>query len=235
MLSEKLVQVERVTLAQNIVQQLIDTIMNGTIKPGDKLPPEKQLMELFGVGRSSLREAIRALITLGLVEVKVPEGTFVSKSFGGFFTKQLALMSRISFDNIVDLVEARIAIETDIAEMAAGKAAQADKARLEEVLKSMMNARENEQFLAADLQFHSVLAEIADNSFMLHVMNILRDVTREWILKVIQLPATRALAAGQHEKIAEAVRNNDVAAAGAAMRAHLEAVSELLMKQVAKE
>ncbi|HEY0828543.1 MAG TPA: FadR/GntR family transcriptional regulator [Bacilli bacterium] len=234
MLSDKLVQIEKVTLAQNIVQQLIEIIMNGTIKPGDKLPAEKQLMELFGVGRSSLREAIRALITLGLVEVKVPEGTFVSKSLGGFFTKHLALMSRISFDNIIDLVEARIAIEVDIAEIAARKATQEDNAKLNEVLISMREAKENEQFLSADLQFHLILAEIAKNSFMLHVMNILRDVTREWILKVIQLPTTRELATKQHEKIAKAIKNNDVAAAGTAMREHLEAVSELLMKKVAK-
>ncbi len=234
MLRDKVVTIAKVTLAQNIVQQLIEIIMNGTIKPGDKLPPEKQLMEMFGVGRSSLREAIRALITLGLVEVRVPEGTFVSNSFGGFFTKHLALMSRISFDNIIDLVEARIAIEVDIAEIAARKASVEDNDRLNEVLKLMREAKENEQFLQADLQFHLLLAEIAKNSFMLHVMNILRDITREWILKVIQLPSSKELATKQHEKIAEAIKNNDVIAAGKSMREHLESVSELLMNKVAK-
>lgn len=233
-LADKVVMVQKVTLAQSIVQQLIEIIMNGTIKPGDKLPAEKQLMELFGVGRSSLREAIRALTTLGLVEVRVPEGTFVSKSFGGFFTKNLALMSRISFDNIIELVEARVAIEVDIAEIAARKATADDITRLNEVLKLMRESKENEEFLQADLQFHLTLAEIAKNSFMLHVMNILRDITREWILKVIQLPSSKELATKQHEKIAVAIENNDVTAAGNAMREHLESVSELLMKKVAK-
>lgn len=233
-LTDKVVAIEKVTLAQNIVQQLVGIIMNGTIKPGEKLPPEKQLMELFGVGRSSLREAIRALVTLGLVEIKVPEGTFVSSSFGGFFTKHLALMSKISFDNIIDLVEARTAIEVDIAELAAKKATPEECNKLNDILTVMRDAKDNEQFLAADLQFHVTLAEIAKNSFMLHVINILRDITREWIMKVIELPSSKELAANQHEKIAEAVRSNDVVAAGNAMREHLESVSELLMKKVEK-
>ena len=230
MLDKKVIQVEKKTIAHNIVQQLIDLIMNGSIGPGEKLPSEKQLMELFGVGRSSLREAIRALIALGLVEIRVPEGTFVSDELGGFFTKQLALKSKISFDNISELVEARISIEVSIAELAAKKATSADYKRLDEILATMRRAQDNEQFLQADLQFHTVLAEVAQNSFMLHVMNILRDITREWIYKVIQLDNSKESATFQHEKIVEAIHNNDVDGAGQAMMEHLHSVSELLLK-----
>ncbi|WP_367760685.1 FadR/GntR family transcriptional regulator [Ammoniphilus sp. 3BR4] len=93
------------------------------IKNGEKLPAEKQLMEMFGVGRSTLREAIRALEVLGLVEVKVPGGTFVVEEFGDFFTKNLGLISKISFNNIIELVEARAELEVILVDMAAsGKA-----------------------------------------------------------------------------------------------------------------
>ena len=89
MLEGKAKPVKKVLVTQSVTQQLIDLIMNGSIAPGEKLPTEKQLMEVFNVGRSSLREAIRALVALELIEVRVPEGTFVSKTFGGFLTKQL--------------------------------------------------------------------------------------------------------------------------------------------------
>jgi DNA-binding FadR family transcriptional regulator len=232
MLGNKVMQIEKTTIAQNIVQQLIDLIMNGTIGHGEKLPSEKQLMELFGVGRSSLREAIRALVTLGLIEVRVPEGTFVKETFGDFFTKHLGLMSRISFDNIVELIEARLAIEADIAELAAKKATGEDVDKLEEALSLMKQANQdgdNERFLQADLKFHFILAEVGRNSFMLHVMTILRDVCREWIKNVIQLESSKEVAIQQHEKVFEAVRRNDAENARIAMKEHLQTVSELLL------
>jgi len=229
MLEDKVIQIQKTTVAQNILQQLIDLIMNGTLAPGEKLPSEKQLMELFKAGRSSLREAIRALIALGLVEVRVPEGTFVSATLGGFFTKHLALMSKISFDNITELIEARIKIETDLAELAAIKASGEDIERLNRLVESMREAGENEQFLNADLEFHMTLASIARNSFLEQVLNILRDITKTWILKVIQSDSSKRLALGQHERIAEAIAAHDPQAAAAAMAAHLESVSSLLL------
>lgn len=232
MLKDKVIQVEKSTISQKIVQQLIDLILNGTIGAGERLPSEKELMEMFGVGRSSLREAIRALIVLGLVEVRVPEGTFVSHSLGNFFTKHLGLMSKISFDNIVELVEARIAIEVDIAEIAARKATPEQCEELQALVRQMRETGDNnERFMQADVRFHAALAEISQNSFMLHVQSILRDITRQWIMEVIQLQSSKDLAADQHEQIAEAIRRGDPEAAGKRMAEHLETVSRLLFEQ----
>lgn len=230
MLKNKVVQVEKTSVVQNVLMQLIELIMNGTLKHGDKLPSEKQLMELFKVGRSSLREAVRALSALGLVEVRVPEGTFVTESFGGFFTKHLALMSRISFDNIVELIEARIRIESGLAELAASKAVQEDKRIIRQHLDAMRSAENNEQFLNADLQFHMAVAECARNSFLLHVLNILRDVMRTWIMKVSRSEAARQRTIQQHEQIADAISRNAPADAARAMTEHLESVSALLLE-----
>ncbi|MFD0711994.1 FadR/GntR family transcriptional regulator [Paenibacillus sp. GCM10027626] len=238
MLGDKVTQIEKTTISQNIVQQLIDLILNGTIGHGEKLPSEKQLMELFKVGRSSLREAIRSLVTLGLIEVRVPEGTFVKESFGDFFTKHLGLMSRISFENIAELIEARTAIESDIAELAAVKVTEEDLAKLEERLDLMKEANksgDNEKFLQSDLQFHFILAEIGRNSFMLHVMTILRDISREWIKNVIQLETSKELAIQQHEKVLHAVKQKNAEAARIAMKEHLHSVSELLLSIHKKE
>ncbi|WP_436374838.1 FadR/GntR family transcriptional regulator [Cytobacillus sp. BC1816] len=230
MLEGKINQLKKTTLSQDIVQQLMELIINGTISPGEKLPSEKELMELFGVGRSTLREATRALAALELIEVRVPEGTFATDSFGGFFTKHLALMSKISFDNISELIEARVRYETDLAEMAAEKSTGIDHKRLDNILSSMRNAKSNEEFLKTDLEFHTAIAEIARNSFMLQVMNILHDITKEWMAKVIESSAIQERAINHHVRIAKAIKENNKAEARDAMLEHLTIVSKLLLE-----
>ncbi|MCS0789875.1 FadR family transcriptional regulator [Cytobacillus firmus] len=229
MLEGKINQLKKTTLAQDIVQQLMELIINGSIAPGEKLPSERQLMEMFGVGRSSLREAIRALVALELVEVRVPEGTFVTQSFGGFFTKHLSLMSKISFENISELVEARLKLETMLVELAAKKSGQKEGELLDKIILSMKDA-DNEGFLHADLKFHMTIAKIAGNSFLFEVMHILQDITKAWMFKVIESYPIQEEAIKHHEKIAQAIKNNDIKSAGEAMTEHIEIVSKLLLE-----
>lgn len=231
MLQENIKQVSRRNnLSQNVVQQLIELIMDGTIKNGEKLPAEKQLMEMFGVGRSTLREAIRALEVLGLVEVKVPGGTFVVEEFGDFFTKNLGLISKISFNNIIELVEARAELEVILVDMAARKATKEDIKELEENINKMKNCSGNEEFLESDLEFHILVSKIAKNSFMSQVMNILREVTREWISKVIGKYSVKEEVIAQHEKVFLAIKNGDRNLAKVAMAEHLKSVGDLLLE-----
>lgn len=230
MLEKNINRVERTTLAQDVVQQLMTLIVNGTISPGDKLPSEKQLMELFGVGRSTLREAIRALSALGLVEVKPPLGTFVPETFDEFFTKHLALMSKIGFDNILELIEARILLEMDLAGIAAEKSTSEDHKKLDHILHMAKSTDDQEKFLQYDVEFHRTIAEIANNSFMLHMMNILQDVTMEWMHKVIQRHSPYELVLEQHKKIAKAIKSRDKELARKEMNNHLGRVSRLLLE-----
>lgn len=230
MIRNNLTPAKKIPLTQNVTQQLIDLIMAGNIAPGEKLPTEKELMDIFGIGRSSLREAIRALVALGLVEVKVSQGTFVSECFGDFFTKQLALMSKISFENIIELIEARIAIETDIAEMAAKKATSDDVKNLVNICRGMKAAQSDEEYQNCDLKFHIALAEISRNSFMLQVMKILNNITGLWIRKVIQVGDSKKQAILQHERIIDAIHDKNVSETVIAMREHLESVSKTLLE-----
>ncbi|MBB4827056.1 GntR family transcriptional repressor for pyruvate dehydrogenase complex [Sporosarcina luteola] len=230
MLENNIEQIKKTTLSQDIVQKLMELIINGTLPRGEKLPSERQLMEMFGVGRSSLREAIRSLTTLGLIEVRVPEGTFVVDTLGDFFTKHLDLMSKISFDNITELIEARIELEGTLVEMAARKADEKDKQRLKKAIENMNLSTNDEDFLRSDLDFHTLVTEIAKNSFLVQVMHILREVTREWIYKVLKGYSVKESVIEQHERIANAIIANDEEAARKAMTDHLVLVSRLLIE-----
>lgn len=229
-MDEGIKKIKSVRLSRNVTEQLIDLIMSGKISPGEKLPPEKKLMDSFGIGRSSLREAIRALEALGLVEVKVPEGTFVSENLADFFTKQLTLMSKIGFDNISELIEARLTIETQIAILAAKKATPEDIEDLDKIITDMRNSTDDDiQFHKHDLSFHKKLSEMSRNSFLIQVMNILQEITSLWIKKVIPLEGTKPLAVEQHTKILESIKKRDAEGTFKAIDVHLKHVSDLLI------
>lgn len=223
-------QVKKTTMSQNIVQQLMELIINGTLDRGDKLPSEKQLMEMFGVGRSTLREAIRALVALGLVEVRVPEGTFVSQSFGDFFTKHLDLMSKISYDNILELVEARVKMEAVLAEMAAEKSTEADHKVLDSVIEEMKNSSEHARFLELDLEFHRLIADMARNTFLTEVLQISSVVTKVWMVKVIEGYSIRQKLVDQHVAVAEAIKAKNPSEAKKSMSIHLDTINHLLIE-----
>ncbi|MFD4820613.1 FadR/GntR family transcriptional regulator [Peribacillus butanolivorans] len=232
MFENKINQIKKSTLSQNIIQQIMQLIMDGSVSPGEKLPNERQLMELFGVGRSTLREAINALVAMGLIEVRVPEGTFVSESFSSFFTKHLRLMSKVSFNNIEELIEARIAYESDLAELAALKGTSKDFAELDNVLNRMMQEQDNEQFLLLDIEFHNLIARIARNSFMNEVLFILLDITKEWMHRVIQNYPVKDIAFDHHKKIAGAIKAKDPEKAREYMNEHLQEVSKILLSNL---
>ena len=222
-------KVKRIPISQGVTEQLIDLIMSGELPKGEKLPPEKELKDIFGVGRSSLREAIKAVEALGLLEVRVPEGTFVSEDLGGFFTKQLALMSKIGFNNISELIEARKTIETQTAILAAKKATDADIEELSTILNKMKQYKNDSDFQKYDLGFHKKVTEMSRNSFLIQVMKILQEITSLWIKKVIPLENTKPVAIKQHNSIFEAIKNNDTKATSSAMEIHLKHVGDLLI------
>ncbi|TSB47276.1 FadR/GntR family transcriptional regulator [Alkalicoccobacillus porphyridii] len=222
--------VTKTTMSQNIVQQLMELIINGTLARGDKLPSEKQLMEMFGVGRSTLREAIRALVALGLVEVRVPEGTFVAESFGDFFTKHLDLMSKISYENILELVEARVKLEAVLAEMAAEKSSDEDHVKLDRVIERMRDSSDHALFLELDLEFHRLIADMARNTFLTEVLQISSVVTKVWMVKVIEGYSIRQKLIDQHIAVAEAIKAKHPTKAKEAMSTHLDTINQLLIE-----
>ena len=101
-------------MANLVAKQLIDLIVSGTFPTGERLPSEKDLCEMFAVGRNTLREATRALNILGFIDIRVPEGMFVAQSPDNFYTRKMQLTSKYGYDNVEELTEARIAVELSL-------------------------------------------------------------------------------------------------------------------------
>ena len=225
-------------IPDNIADQIIELIISGELKPGDKIPPEKDLVEMFQVGRSSVREAVRALSVLGLIDVRVPEGMFVSEPISGLLSRQLEFMNKMSPSNRLELIEVRKKIEVDIVELAAEKATAEDAAVLSEIIDAMRG--ETQIFIQSkhDQRFHLALGEICRNPFLLQVMLLMKHSMLDW-MKTVYAQHDEKDSSGktildkyftQHEDIFKAVARNDVIAASHAMEKHMDFVSERYSK-----
>jgi len=221
--------VRRTSLSEDIADQLIASILNGKFAFGEKLPPERDLARYLDVGRPTLREAIRILSAIGLVEVRHGEGMFVVDEHARFVAKAFSWAFLLDARTVTDVVEARLAIESELSELAAERGSETNVQRLHELIQTMQDSRANrKRFAAADLEFHLEISRAADNIILGRLLNAIRSVLERWIDRALAVPSVDELAIEQHRKIADAIGARDPAAARRAMREHLVAMARVI-------
>ncbi|MBT4486653.1 MAG: FadR family transcriptional regulator, partial [Rhodospirillaceae bacterium] len=174
-------QIERATVSDAIVDQLRALIAGGTLKPGDRLPSERDLCKRFGVGRTSVREALKPLIAMGLLEGRVGSGTFVAAESGQFQKPlQWGLLGDLQSQD--DLVETRHMLETNAAFWAALRAEPENLAAIEATLQGMAaNLTNPDEFQEFDANFHFEIARAAQNKMLYRLINVIRGQIQTWI------------------------------------------------------
>ena len=159
-------RIERKRLTDQIIDQLIAMVTDGKLKPGDKLPSETILMGQFGVGRSSLREAIGALSLIGMLTVRPGHGTHVAPSAGESFSKPLRWGMFVGWrEKLHEFIEARISLEQTLVGMAAERASEADIEGIRRGLNMLKSPKlTKRRAIQADLEFHMAIANASHNS-----------------------------------------------------------------------
>lgn len=221
----KTIQTSR--LYEQIVEQIEESVLSGELKPGDQLPPERELAERFGVSRTAVREAIKALREKGLVEAYAGRGTFITDISSQPVRDSLARIARIAQgeDGFAQLVEVREILEPEIAARAAERAEERDLAALREAVAAMDRALENpDAYIEADLDFHLALAEAARNPLILTLIDSIVGLLREHRTRIFFVAGGPEHGQVHHRRICDAVSRRDIAGAREAMRAHLEQV-----------
>ncbi|MFP6746302.1 MAG: FadR/GntR family transcriptional regulator [Alphaproteobacteria bacterium] len=220
-------QIERATVSDAIVDQLRGLIAEGTLKPGQRLPSERELCKRFGVGRTSVREALKPLITLGILEGRMGSGTFVAAE-AGQFQKPLQWGLLGDMQNRDDLVETRHMLETNAAHWAASRARPDNLAAIEATLQGMADhLGQPKQFQQFDADFHFEIARAAQNKMLYRLINVIRGQIQTWIGERLALSPERAetlarTSLAQHREIFAAIKEKDGAAARAAMDQHIQ-------------
>ena len=215
-------------LYEQIVQQVEDSILKGQLKPGDQLPAERDLAQRFGVSRTAVREAVKALREKGLVEAYTGRGTFVTNGKSQAMRQSLDLIIKISQqEGSLHLAELRRILEPEIAALAAPRIEEQLLATMREAVGAMdRSVHDREAYIEADLDFHLALAEAADNPLILALIDSIVGLLREQRSRIFEVDGGPGRGQFHHKRILKAIERRDPEAAREAMRAHLEQVRE---------
>jgi GntR family transcriptional repressor for pyruvate dehydrogenase complex len=213
---------------EQIVQQIEQSIRKGALKPGDQLPAERELAEQFGVSRTAVREAVRALHEKGLVEAHAGRGTFITSAMPQSLRKSVDRILNVGQpEGAASLAEVREMLEPEIAALAAMRAEEPHLSMMREAFAVMENARRDpDAFIEGDLDFHLALAEAAGNPLVLSLIDSIVGLLREQRMYIFEVEGGPERGQLHHRRILEAVQRHDADGAREAMRGHLRQVRE---------
>ena len=214
---------------EEIVRQVKALISEGRLKSGDQLPPERDLAEQFKVSRTSVREALRTLESLGLIEIRPGEGTFVREVSVESLIEPLAQVILSHREAVAELFEARRLLEPAIAGLAARRATRDEIEEMERILEDQAKAvAAGMTGLTQDAAFHSAIAASVRNRAITRIVNALMDLLTQSREESLQTPGRPTRSHEDHRRILDAIRRRDEAGAQRAMRDHLVAVEALV-------
>lgn len=238
-------QPRKVTVVESIVEQIVRQIQAGRLKPGDKLPSERQLIEMLNVGRSSIREALQGLAAIGVVESRAGQGSFISQNVHLLMPdiENPALPASLQREMRLKLIEARRMVEVDIVGLAAQRATDEGVSRLQELFELYRDAIRGRAFANAaktNYDFHMALAQMAQNPFVAPMIdNLLRTVPfslreSEFVLLAdLTVDEIVQMEVDVHQRIVDAVAAHDSAAAQEAMVAHMRFEEDIVRRAFA--
>jgi GntR family transcriptional repressor for pyruvate dehydrogenase complex len=219
----KIRPIQKVSIAEEIAKQIMDLISSGSLRPGQRLPSERELCEHFGASRPSLREALRGLAIVGVLNARVGDGTSVAVDPGIFMRKVMEWRMVTEKHDIDNLLEVRLALEVISAARAARNATEADLNELRELVAKMKAIGTNEtQFARLDAEFHVVIAKASGNSLILNLVSMIRNQLVRALTKALRSPNAIVHSNKEHTTLLNAIESHDPDASKAAMLAHLE-------------
>ena len=227
--------VKTTRLYEQIVLQMEESILKGQLKAGDQLPAERDLAQSFGVSRTAVREAIRALRDKGLVEVYTGLGTFVTYGTSQAVRHSLDLLVKIGQqDGVTHLAELRQILEPEVAALAASRIEAQLLAAMRDAVATMDRSLEDpDAYVEADLDFHLALAEAVGNPLVLSLLNSIVGFLREQRSQIFNVNGGPKRGQYHHKRILRAIERRDPAAAREAMQAHLRQVGDDVAAAVA--
>ena len=224
MVSPKFKPIKQEKISTKIVGQIKSLIKEGDLKPGDALPPERELVKVFNVSRASLREALNSLAGMGFLEMSQKHRTIVKSLASGRMTEPLHLLIKDDIQTVFELIEVRKAIETWNAYHAAKRATDDDIARLEKSTESMRTKIEQRiSVVEDDADFHLAMAEATHNKVQTHLMFSTYDLLKESLGGYYESIRMQDIY-DQHCKVVEAIKKRDPDLASRRMQEHLDYV-----------
>lgn len=213
---------------EEVARQLEQLILR-KLRPGDKLPPERELASQLGVSRSSIRDAIRKLELIGLVEPRQGAGTVVRELSPDTLAAPLASVITHKRQMVSELLDFRKMLEPPLAGRAAGRATAGEVAEMEEILRRQeRKLEEGELAVEEDTEFHYSIATASGNTVVLKILDVVMDMLRETRSRSLQTEGRPQKSLAGHRRILSAIKRHDSQAAENAMRQHIRDVEKMV-------
>ena len=225
-----------VRLYESVIEQIMNLIKNNKLKPGDKLPPERELAEKFSISRGSLREAFRVLESKGLIKSKPGGGRFIREIKKDAFIDTENVILNLEKSSILELLEAREIFEVKIVEFAAERATVEEVKVIEEVFSRVSKEvrtedkdAEDDKKTESDTEFHLAIARASHNFVFVNIIKLHLDLLRDIREKTQQIPGRREEQQEEHRAIFQAIKEHNSKKAGEAILKHLRNVREAIV------
>lgn len=228
-----IIPIPRSTLTEAAFENLISHVVRGDWKAGDRIPPERELCQQLGIARTSLREALKAMELIGMLDSRVGDGTFVCERTQFLSRPLLWAFAGADHLELRDIMDARTLLEVDLAGLAAERGSAAE---IEEIEQNVRQTREciaeGRSILDEDMRFHLAIATAGHNQLLQNAVQLLRNMMLQWIHFKLLIPNVPSKVLKRHEAIYYAIRMRDVERARAAMRTHLEETISMVARLV---
>lgn len=228
--------IKKVRIHEEVVTQILELIREGKLKAGDQLPSERELAETFQVSRTSVREAIRAMETQGLVVSRPGAGTFITARTVESVVQPLVSLLLQERSDLVDIFEMRYLLEPHIAALAAKRATPEDIIRLREIVQAQERKnQEKELAVEEDTTFHLTLCQATQNKALLKLVSAIVDILSQSRKYSLQTPGRARRSLASHREILDAVEKHDAERALLAMQKHIKEVEKNVFTKILPE
>ena len=215
-------RLQRRTVTNDAIRLIKEMILNGQLGPGDRLPAERELSEAMGVSRPTIREAIRSLIAMHILEARHGAGTFVSSLSMEELLRPLQFVFALSESGLQELFEVRLLLEPGAAALAAERATEAELAAMREcVERTAREGQDVQRILELDVELHRIISEASRNDLLINMLASISALAVESRKITVQIAGVPRHTLRDHAAIVEAIAAGDAAAAAAHMRAHI--------------
>ena len=226
--SRLIAPIKKTRVAEEVADRIRILILNGTFAPGQPLPSERVLTEQFGVSRGSIRDALRMLETIGLIETQHGRGTFPRELTVDRLVAPLASMMAFQSDLQDELMDVRRMFEPAVARVAANRATEKDFGDLQRILDAQrLKLKKGHSAIVEDTEFHAALARATGNRVVVSLMATLNDLLVESRTQSLKQKGRPAKSIEGHEAVVAALRRRDPDAAAQAMSQHIDQIADL--------
>lgn len=221
--------IKNINIPNKIMEQIKTNIINKELRPGDRLPSEREIAEKTGASRASVREALRSLEMIGVIKTIWGDGSYVNDNIEDNLSESIELLFSLSGHSYEQVVQLRRAIEIETVSLAAKNADKSDILRLKELFGKIENGKNPAESAEYDRQFHYEIARISKNIFFINLLRGINHIMTSFILitrENIIAGENRPMITKHHEDIISAIQENNEKMARKVMTQHIEMIEK---------